>query len=294
MATDAIYTKPEGTYVTKFLLDGEIGRKELESRLQVAICNEKFSVLSQTLENWMGFYFWKRFDENKPFQLNDQLEFNEDQVSTDEIKDIHKSLVDRPFKKNQPLWECIVYTNVLPEKIIRNVTRQTVIFFRVHQSLADGTSFFSIFDELKMVPEHQVMLNLFMGNQNSIMSLKEKVKFGLRVLGLGPFYMAWDWAHARVSQSDNNKMLRTLMNKLESNTETKVIEEVYLENARRIAMSNMAPTGEGIRLILHDCQLIIIYTYIVKIMRVGIFIGINNHLNLCNFLKHRIIYLFPF
>jgi hypothetical protein len=189
MATDNMYrNSPEGIFVTKFFIEGLVTRTELESRLQNAISNPKFSVLTQTLENWMGFYFWKRPSQNKSFKLSHQIEFIEEQVVTsEEIKEIHTSLVNKPLTKGRPLWECIVYNNVKPEKAARPGIRHSVIFFRVHQSIADATSFFSIFDELKMTPEYQTMLNLFMGNKKPTMSLKDKIKFGLKIITLGPY-----------------------------------------------------------------------------------------------------------
>lgn len=253
MATDAIYAKPNCAFVTKFLLDGEISPSQIESRLQNAITNEKFSVLTQSLEKWMGFYFWKRSDAQAEFSLKNQVTLSQDQVTLEEIRQLHTTLVDKPFKKGQPLWECILYNNVTPEKSTRIGAKQSVIFFRVHQALADGTSWFGIFDELKMVPEYQSMLNLFMGNTKPAMSLKDKIKLALRISTLGPYNMVRDWveriterklAKERMAEVGLRERLLRTNNNHKGKKETEfVIEEMYLDNARRIAMANLAPAG---------------------------------------------------
>lgn len=239
MATDSMYTEPQCAFVTKLVLDGEISRELLESRLKTAIGHTKFGGLSQTLETWLGFFFWK--DHGEHLLLENHLEFHEETVTIDEIAELHSSLVDKSFNENQPLWECIVYTNVLPQTVIKNVTRQSVIFFRIHQALMDGTQFFNIFDELNMIPENQAMTKTLVARSSKI-SLFKKVKLGLRVLVLGPYNLVKEWVDQKTSSLKLQKSCK--LSKLEfSQNRYYTIEERCLEDAKRIAANTFAPVS---------------------------------------------------
>lgn len=154
---------PRCSLVIPIVLEGRFPESEFYRRFSIMVNTkdkdtgkEVYPEYKQYVEIFFGFAFWKNdphFDikNHVKFYNSGELENNE-QISSQKLRDIVEMLLNKRFKPQKSPWELYVVNNYYNPKL-SEAKEQTVMIMRVHHTLADGFSvLYSLIQGLVQVP----------------------------------------------------------------------------------------------------------------------------------------------
>lgn len=226
-AVDSIYENPTCSLLTVLTLEGQIEEKTFRSLFDY----DKYPELKQSLSRWMGFYCWRN-DLN--FNLDNHLKYISTPVDYTEMLEMRKTIVKKPYLKDKPLWECIVYDNYTPQDPEVGINYMAIVF-RFHHCLVDGYSFLKFMNSLsgsKATPlAHVAKPNYTKRN------IFGEICFWTKLITLGPFHAI----RTAIENKDVNRW-KIPPEKLQRTINITEIR-VELEDLKQIAKSRGVKTG---------------------------------------------------
>jgi hypothetical protein len=142
---DDFYKKPSATMIHIGILDEtpdrEIVFKDLNALFDEQ--NEDNSMrhekLACSVENWMGYIFWKKVNE---FKIQDRVHFLKDpHVNHENIGLFVESIIRKPFVRDEPLWD-IYFISGGDTSVVGSISetkkQDCFVVFRTHHILLDG------------------------------------------------------------------------------------------------------------------------------------------------------------
>jgi hypothetical protein len=149
---DNLYKHSESFTVLVITLENNLPLDDLKSVflnnvLHARLSNGEYRYpeLKQHYTSWMGFTFWKNYEQ---FDINNHIHLYENanngsRTNDEDLQRIRQTLLTAPFKENTSPWEVLLVHNYYPSDpilIAKSAQPLSVIFLKLHHGLADGFS----------------------------------------------------------------------------------------------------------------------------------------------------------
>jgi hypothetical protein len=162
------YVSARPKMVTGMVLEGRISLETLYDGVKSTIetidpssGEPLYPELTQSIENWMGYPFWKTITN---FNLKDLITFcdnntNNTPVDHREVVEIMKVISLKPFERDNPLWKLTVIPRFIPlsnspymKESISN-SQYSFVIMEIHHALVDGFSLMKLFHKIFKVKQ---------------------------------------------------------------------------------------------------------------------------------------------